>query len=138
MLTKDIKFIVICNIYAGSAETAPPLGTILGNLGVNTVKFCKDFNDFTSELPIYIKLEVTIFISENKNFSFTTVLGSVGYLISLLKKDVEFGYDQFLVSDLLYLAKFKFNFFPLQKSIPILLSALDSAHLELIDDYIDI
>jgi hypothetical protein len=138
MTSKEIKFIVVCNIYAGNAETAPPLGTILGNLGVNTVKFCKEFNDFTCELPVYIKLEVTILIQENKNFSFTTILGSTGYLISLLKKDTEFGWDQFLLSDLLYLAKFKFNYFPLQKSIPILLSALDSAHLELIDDYIEI
>jgi hypothetical protein len=136
MLNKEIKFIVVCNIYAGSAETAPPLGTILGNLGVNTVKFCKEFNDFTIELPVYIKLQVTIFIQENKSFYFTIVLGSVGYLISLLKKEVEFGFDQFLLSDFLYLAKFKFNSFPLQKSIPILLSALDSAHLELIDDYV--
>ncbi len=136
MLNKEIKFIVVCNIYAGSAETAPPLGTILGNLGVNTVKFCKEFNEFTIELPVYIKLQVTIFIQENKNFYFTIILGSVGYLISLLKKEVEFGLDQFLLSDLLYLSKFKFNSFPLQKSIPILLSALDSAHLELIDDYV--
>ncbi len=114
------------------------MGTILGNLGVNTVKFCKEFNEFTIELPVYIKLQVTIFIQENKSFSFTMVLGSVGYLISLLKKEVEFGLDQFLFSDLLYLAQFKFNSVPLQKSIPILLSALDSAHLELIDDYIDV
>jgi large subunit ribosomal protein L11 len=85
-LNKEAKFIIICNIYAGSAETAPPLGTILGNLGVNTVKFCKEFNDFTIDLPIYIKLEVTIFIHENKSFYFTIILGSVGHLISLLKK----------------------------------------------------
>ncbi len=103
---------------------------------MNTVKFCKEFNDFTIDLPIYIKLEVTIFIHENKSFYFTIILGSVGHLISLLKKEVEFGCDQFLLSELLYLARFKFNYFPLEKSIPILLSALDSANLELVDDYV--
>jgi len=27
------------------ADAVPPLGTVLGNLGINAVKFCKDFND---------------------------------------------------------------------------------------------
>jgi hypothetical protein len=132
----EVKFIVICNIYANSAETAPPLGTILGNLGVSTIKFCKEFNDFTVDLPTYIKLTVTILIQENKSFSFTMVLGSVGYLISLLKIETEIGLDQFFLSDLLHLAKFKFPNFPLQKSVPMLLGALDSSNIELLDDYI--
>ena len=42
-----------CFLVSNSAEPAPPLGTILGNLGVNTVKFCEEFNLFTKNLPIF-------------------------------------------------------------------------------------
>ena len=74
-------------IYATTAESGPPLGTVLGNLGVNTVKFCKEFNDYTEDLPNYIKLRTKILVSENKNFSFSCKAPSIGYLISLLKFD---------------------------------------------------
>lgn len=39
---KSKKKNLIIYIYAQTAESGPPLGTILGNLGINTVKFCKD------------------------------------------------------------------------------------------------
>ena len=29
-------------IRANNAESGPPLGTTLGNIGVNTIKFCKE------------------------------------------------------------------------------------------------
>lgn len=41
-------------LRAQSVDSGPPLGTILGNLGVNTVKFCKDFNEFTKDIPIIL------------------------------------------------------------------------------------
>jgi len=80
---------IILTIYirAGQAESGPPLGTVLGNIGVQTAKFCKEFNDFTKELPSYFLLKVRIIISENKSFSFTVKEPSVGYIISLLKKE---------------------------------------------------
>ena len=31
----------------GSVESGPPLSTILGNFGINTIKFVKDLNEFT-------------------------------------------------------------------------------------------
>jgi len=73
-------------IKANSAESGPPLGTTLGNIGVNTVKFCKEFNEFTKDLPNYFLLGVSIAIAENKAFTFTTSLPSIGFLIYLLKK----------------------------------------------------
>ena len=45
---KDFKKVSIY-LRAQMAESGPPLGTVLGNLGVNTVKFCKEFNDFTKD-----------------------------------------------------------------------------------------
>lgn len=81
----DVKFTIILFLRSQFAESGPPLGTVLGNLGVNTVKFCKDFNDFTSDLPSYFLLKVKIFITESKTYSFFVFLPSTGFLIGLLK-----------------------------------------------------
>ena len=81
----DVQFTVLLFLRSQFAESGPPWGTVLGNLGVNTVKFCKEFNDFTSDLPSYFLLKVKIFIAENKSFSFLVFLPSTGFLIGLLK-----------------------------------------------------
>jgi len=73
-------------IRAGKALTGPPLGTILGNIGVATVKFVKEFNEFTNTLPDYFLLGVRIVVSENKSFTFTVKMPSVGFILSLLKQ----------------------------------------------------
>src|SRR3954464_11365947 len=81
------NIVLIIYIKAGQAESGPPLGTILGNIGVQTVKFCKEFNEFTKELPSYFLLKVKIIIEENKSFTFSVEMPSVGFIISLLKKE---------------------------------------------------
>jgi len=78
---------LILYIKAGQAESGPPLGTILGNIGVQTVKFCKEFNEFTKDLPTYFLLKVQIIIPENKNFTFSVEMPSIGFIIHLLKKE---------------------------------------------------
>lgn len=78
---------LILYIKAGQAESGPPLGTILGNIGVQTVKFCKEFNEFTKDLPTYFLSRVKIIITENKSFSFSVEQPSIGFIISLLKKE---------------------------------------------------
>ena len=70
-------------LRANSVEANPPLSTILGNYGVNTVSFCKEINEYTKELPNYFLLEVTITIKEDKSFSFTIKEPSVSFLIKL-------------------------------------------------------
>lgn len=128
---------LILYIKAGQAESGPPLGTILGNIGVQTVKFCKEFNDFTKDLPSYFILKVKIFILENKNFTFTVEMPSVGYIISLLKKEEKIkkknGEDALLYyikfEDLVKLAKFKFPNFTLSRSIKIIKGSLYSSNI---------
>jgi len=80
-----ITHIKRCFLISKSAEPAPPLGTILGNLGVNTVKFCEDFNKFTQQLPAYFFLKVIIFIFENRTFKFNVKLPSSSYFLNILK-----------------------------------------------------
>jgi len=59
-LTLEVSHIKKCFLISGSAEPAPPLGTILGNLGVNTIQFCEEFNLYTKNLPNYFYLKVAI------------------------------------------------------------------------------
>lgn len=133
------KIHLIIYIRATMAEVGPPLGTTLGNIGVNTLKFCKEFNEFTKELPSYFLLKVIIFVEENKNFTFKVELPSIGFFISLLKKDrieknkegIEITYSYILSEDLLKLSKFKFPLYPIEKSIKILKASLLSANVKL-------
>jgi len=124
-------------IRANSAESGPPLGTTLGNIGVNTIKFCKEFNEETKDLPNYFLLRVSITVSENKSFSFTTSLPSIGFLISTLKKEETYKTkDGVIISnlyiyleDLLKLAKFKFPNYDIKKSSKIIKGSLLSGNI---------
>jgi len=125
---ENIKKIIYIGIKANSAEQGPPLGTVLGNIGVNAIKFAKDFNEYTIDLPIFYKLNVTIYILRNNNYSFTAAIPSTGWLLSLLKKtDVNGGYF-FYFSDLIKLAKLKFPKLPLKTSIKIILGSVKSCN----------
>jgi large subunit ribosomal protein L11 len=133
----NIKLVLY--IKAGQAETGPPLGTILGNLGVQTVKFCKEFNDFTKELPTYFLLKVKIFIAENKSFIFNIEQPSIGFIISLLKKEeiikkkdgTESTVYYIFFEDIVKLAKFKFPEFKLERSIKIIKGGLYSSKIHI-------
>jgi ribosomal protein L11 len=124
-------------IRANSAKSGPPLGTTLGNIGVNTMKFVKEFNEFTKDLPNYFLLKTTIVIIENKSFTFNVSLPSIGFMISMLKKE-EIIKDAngtsklilyILIEDFIKLAVFKFPFYPLQKSLKIIKGSLLSANI---------
>lgn len=70
----------------GSVESGPPLSTILGNFGINTVKFVKDLNEFTGELPTYLLLVVNVVINSDKTYSFELNEPSVTQFLRILSK----------------------------------------------------
>lgn len=129
--------IVIIYIRAGLAESGPPLGTVLGNIGVQTVKFCKDFNDYTKELPSYFLLKVKIAVNENKNYTFLIEGPPLGFIISLLKKEekikkkdgTENIFSFIYFEDVVKLAKFKFPDLSLERSISIIKGSLYSSKI---------
>lgn len=133
-----IKHAVDIFIKSNGAETGPPLGTILGNLGINSAKFCKEFNEFTKFLPNYFVLKVRIFIFENRSYSFFIKAPSSSFILSSLKieKSVKIWYfdrmhSRFMfcvrLMDLLKLTKFKFFTLPINKSMSMLWSTAKSA-----------
>src|SRR5687768_801984 len=58
-------------IVAAQATPAPPVGTALGQHGVNIMEFCKQYNDATQSMNgQVIPVELTIY--EDRSFTFVT------------------------------------------------------------------
>jgi len=132
MTDKDIKYIKKCFLMSQKAEAVPPLGTILGNIGVNTIKFCEEFNIYTKDLPNYFLLKVIILIYENKTFKFQINKPASSHLMSLLKfekkikiiiknRAQEIILNCIKLKDLIQIAIFKF---PYNKDIKSIVSIL--------------
>jgi len=72
-----------------NVDSGPPLSTILGNYGVNTIAFCKEFNEFTKELPNYFLLEVVIIINSDRTYNFSIKEPTTAFLLKLVMKKIE-------------------------------------------------
>jgi large subunit ribosomal protein L11 len=71
MAPKKVLAVVKLQIRAGQATPAPPVGTALGQHGVNIMDFCKQYNDATQQYAgQVIPAELTIY--EDRSFSFIT------------------------------------------------------------------
>jgi len=75
-------------IQSQNADPAPPLGTVLGNVGVNTVNFCKDFNTATANLPAFYTVPVRVEVFSNRTYRFDILPPTVGSFVGLLSKAV--------------------------------------------------
>lgn len=70
-MAKKIKAVVKLQIQAGKANPAPPVGSVLGQHGVNIMGFCKEYNERTSsQAGMIIPAHITIY--EDRTFSFIT------------------------------------------------------------------
>ena len=68
---KKVLANVKLQIRAGAATPAPPVGTALGQHGVNIMEFCKQYNDATQQFAgQVIPVELTIY--EDRSFTFIT------------------------------------------------------------------
>ena len=68
---KRVSAVVKLQIKAGQATPAPPVGTALGQHGVNIMDFCRQYNEATqAQMGQVIPVEMTIY--EDRTFSFIT------------------------------------------------------------------
>ena len=68
---KRVLSLVKLQIRAGQATPAPPVGTALGQHGVNIMEFCRQYNEQTqAQMGQVIPVEITIY--EDRTFSFIT------------------------------------------------------------------
>ncbi len=84
-MAKKITAMIKLQIPAGKANPAPPVGSALGQYGVNIMGFCKEYNDRTaSQAGSIIPAEITVF--EDRTFTFVTKMPPT---TDLLKKALE-------------------------------------------------
>ena len=77
---KKVLANVKLQIRAGQATPAPPVGTALGQHGVNIMEFCKAFNAQTAqENGRIIPVEITVY--EDRSFDFITKTPPAAVLI---------------------------------------------------------
>lgn len=70
-MAKKVKAIIKLQIQAGKANPAPPVGSALGQHGVNIMAFCKEYNERTAAFAgSVIPAEITIY--EDRSFTFIT------------------------------------------------------------------
>src|SRR4051812_5788537 len=68
-MAKKITAVVKIQLPAGGATPAPPVGTALGPHGIQTMEFCKQYNDATKDRQgDVVPVEITIY--EDRTFSF--------------------------------------------------------------------
>ncbi len=70
-MAKKVRAIIKLQIEAGKANPAPPVGSALGQHGVNIMSFCKEYNERTArQTGSIIPVEITVFI--DRSFTFIT------------------------------------------------------------------
>ncbi len=81
-MAKKVRAVVRLQIEAGKANPAPPVGSALGQHGVNIMAFCKEYNEKTAGMAgSIVPVEVTVF--EDRSF---TMLLKTPPAADLLKK----------------------------------------------------
>ena len=79
-MAKKVLTLIKLQIQAGNANPAPPVGTALGQHGVNIMEFCKAFNAQTAqENGRIIPVEITVY--EDRSFDFITKTPPAAVLI---------------------------------------------------------
>lgn len=72
MAEKKIKANLKMRIPAGRASAAPPVGSTLGQYGVNMMDFITPFNEATKELKGVLTAHITIYDDRSMDFRYVT------------------------------------------------------------------
>src|SRR5437588_484809 len=70
-MAKVVKANLKMKIPAGKASAAPPVGSTLGQYGVNMMDFIQPFNDATKEMRGVVTAHITIF--DDRSLAFRVV-----------------------------------------------------------------
>ena len=79
-MAKKVKAVIKLQIEAGKANPAPPIGSALGQHGVNIMAFCKEYNERTAaQAGSIIPAEITVY--NDRSFTFITKTPPAGDLL---------------------------------------------------------
>ncbi len=84
-MAKEVVKVVKLQIPAGKATPAPPVGTILGPLGINLAEFCQKFNDASRDKMGDV-LPVEISLYEDRSYDFVLKTPPASFLLKKAAK----------------------------------------------------
>ena len=68
-MIKKIKTIIKLDLSAGKATATPPVGPVLGQHGINIIKFCKEYNlETANQIGLIVPVKITIY--DDKSYTF--------------------------------------------------------------------
>lgn len=79
-MAKEIKATLRMQLPGGAATPAPPVGSILGQQGVNIMDFCKQFNAKTADKKGQV-VPVVVTVYTDKKFDFVVKMPPVAEMI---------------------------------------------------------
>ena len=84
-MAKEVVKKIKLQIEAGKATPAPPVGTVLGPVGINLQEFCQKFNDETRDkMGDVVPCEISIY--EDRTFDFVLKTPPAAFLIKKAAK----------------------------------------------------
>ena len=84
-MAKEITKKLTLQIPAGKATPAPPVGTVLGPVGINLNEFCTKFNDATKDkMGDIIPAEITVY--EDRTFDLVLKTPPAAFLLKKVAK----------------------------------------------------
>nr|YP_010165742.1 ribosomal protein L11 [Imasa heleensis]QRR29755.1 ribosomal protein L11 [Imasa heleensis] len=97
----QIKEVLSIQILANKANPSPPLGPVMGQRGINIVKFCKEFNNRSMTYIDEIPLKVTVYINKDNTYHINIDKPTDRYFASSLLKysntvDIRYIYEYIL------------------------------------------
>lgn len=142
-MDKEVLKMFSIFLRSNKVESGPPLSTILGNFGINTVKFVKDFNEYTKDLPDYFLLVVTVIIFNDKTYLFALNEPSTSFLLRVISSEKDFlikgsggyiaqKYKVIKIDDIILISFFKYGFFNVN-TLKLILGTIQSMDLHVIE-----
>ncbi len=83
----EIKEIKKIEIPAQEATPAPPLGPQVGQLGINIMQLCKEFNSATANIEKGAPVPIILTVYKNKSFSIELKSLPTAYLLKIRSKN---------------------------------------------------
>lgn len=143
-MDKEILKMFSIFLRSNKVESGPPLSTILGNFGINTVKFVKDFNDYTKDLPDYFLLVISVTIFNDKTYIFSLNQPSISFLLRVISSEKDFlikgsggyisqKYKVIKTNDIILISFFKYGFFNVT-TLKLILGTIQSMDLYVVEE----
>jgi len=80
-MAKQVAGQIKLQVPAGKATPGPPVGPALGQRGVNSMEFCKAFNERTKAMEEGLPIPVVLTVYNDKSFAFVLKSPPASYLL---------------------------------------------------------